>query len=338
MSFIVKHDARAHALPLPAPVPASVGAVGETLTIDFRSLLRSIWRRKLWMLVPMVLTTLAGLAFALMSEPKYASVVQILVDPREIQVIRSDTPLRQNMPETGQTMAENAIVILRSRSVLMTMVEKEKLHEDAEFIGKGALKEGTVDTLEGRKLRALRTLERRIGTKRADRSSVIEASIWTGNAEEQVEHRIEALAKELSFIEALRERAQNLNKIRDGLEVAHRMFKNERNLKEEIVRMQTLSLPPITDMEQRFAQVDAQTGEILTMLSKFERNISYVREMRDDLHQTLMPWDEILEDWEGTVIEKGGPFEAVLKKTYQFLARNYSQAKHWRLAARPAPR
>lgn len=183
MSFIVKHDARAHALPLPAPVPASVGAVGETLTIDFRSLLRSIWRRKLWMLVPMVLTTLAGLAFALMSEPKYASVVQILVDPREIQVIRSDTPLRQNMPETGQTMAENAIVILRSRSVLMTMVEKEKLHEDAEFIGKGALKEGTVDTLEGRKLRALRTLERRIGTKRADRSSVIEASIWTGNAE-----------------------------------------------------------------------------------------------------------------------------------------------------------
>ncbi len=159
----------------------------------------------------------------------------------------------------------------------------------------------------------------------------------TGNAEEQVETRIDALAKELSYIEALRERSTKLGKVRVGLEDAHRIYKNERNLKEEIVRMQTLSLPPITDLEARFAQVDAQTGEILSMLAKFDKNISYIREMRDDLHQTMLPWDEVLEDWEGTTTEKSQAFEAVLKKTYQFLARNYSQAKHWRLAARRAP-
>lgn len=159
----------------------------------------------------------------------------------------------------------------------------------------------------------------------------------SGNAEEQVETRIDTLAKELSYVEALRERAGKLTKIRDGLETAHRIYKNERNLKEEIVRMQTLSLPPITDLEQRFAQIDAQTGEILSMLAKFDNNITYVREMRDDLHQTLLPWDEVMEDWEGVVTEKSQAFEAVLKKTYQFLARNYSQAKHWRLAPRRAP-
>lgn len=160
----------------------------------------------------------------------------------------------------------------------------------------------------------------------------------TGNAEEQVENRIDLLAKELSYIEALRERAQKLHKIRDGLESAHRIYKNERNLKEEIVRMQTLSLPPITDLEGRFAQVDAQTGEILSMLTKFDKNIAYIREMRDDLHQGLMPWDEVMEDWESVTAEKSAAFEAVLKKTYQFLARAFSQAKHWRMAARPAPR
>lgn len=159
----------------------------------------------------------------------------------------------------------------------------------------------------------------------------------SGNAEEQVETRIDTLAKELSYIEALRERAGKLNKVRNGLEDAHRIYKNERNLKEEIVRMQTLSLPPITDLEQRFAQIDAQTGEILSMLAKFDKNITYIREMRDDLHQTMLPWDEVLEDWEGVPAEKSQAFEAVLKKTYQFLARNYSQAKHWRLAARRAP-
>lgn len=159
----------------------------------------------------------------------------------------------------------------------------------------------------------------------------------TGNAEEQVEGHIDTLAKELSYIEALRERAGMLNKIRTGLEDAHRIYKNERNLKEEIVRMQTLSLPPITDLEQRFAQVDAQTGEILAMLAKFDKNITYIREMRDDLHQTLLPWDEVMEDWESVAAEKSQAFEGVLKKTYQFLARNYSQAKHWRLAPRRAP-
>lgn len=159
-----------------------------------------------------------------------------------------------------------------------------------------------------------------------------------GDAEQVVETRIETLAKELSFIEALRERANNLSAIKTGLEVAHRIYKNERNLREEVVRMQTLSLPPLTDIEQRFAQVDAQTGEILVMLSKFDQNIRYIREMRDDLHQTLRPWDEVLEDWEGVVAEKSQAFELVLKKTYQFLARSYSQAKHWRLAPRAAPR
>jgi hypothetical protein len=160
----------------------------------------------------------------------------------------------------------------------------------------------------------------------------------SGDPEEVVETRIEGLAKELSYIEALRERGSHLRDVRNGLDVAHRVYKNERNLREEIIRMQTLSLPPMTDIENRFAQVDAQTGEILSMLGKYEQNIRYIREMRDDLHQTLLPWEEVFTEWEMVATEKGGPFEAVLKKTYQFLARNFSQAKQWRLASRPAPK
>jgi hypothetical protein len=156
--------------------------------------------------------------------------------------------------------------------------------------------------------------------------------------EAKIEDRIDLLAKELSYIEALRERARNLHNIRSGLEAAHRLYKAEKTTREEIVRMQTLSLPPITDLEQRFVQVDAQTGEILYMLGKFERSIGYIREMRDDLHQLLMPWDEILEEWENILPEKGDEFETLLKKTYQFLASKFSQAKTWRLPSRPAPR
>ncbi|WP_119679844.1 hypothetical protein [Indioceanicola profundi] len=160
----------------------------------------------------------------------------------------------------------------------------------------------------------------------------------SGDPEVVVEQRIETLAKELAFIEALRERMGQLAVIRRGLEAAHRIYKNERTVREEIVRMQSLSLPPITDLEGRFAQVDAQTGEILAMLNKFEQNVSYIREMRDDLHQSLMPWDELLDGWQEVALDKGPALEALLKKTYQHLARKYSQASHWRLANRAAPR
>ncbi|MEE3626042.1 hypothetical protein UCD39_18985 [Nitrospirillum sp. BR 11752] len=159
-----------------------------------------------------------------------------------------------------------------------------------------------------------------------------------GDPEEEIGMHIDMLAKELSYIEALRERAQALHLVRQGLETAHRIYKAERLVKEEIVRMQTLSLPPITDLESRFAQVDAQTGEILAMLRKFDQNISYIREMRDDLHQSLLPWDEVLDGWLNVTVEKSPALEALLKRTYHFLAKRYSQATQWRLATRPAPK
>jgi hypothetical protein len=160
----------------------------------------------------------------------------------------------------------------------------------------------------------------------------------SGSGEVEIGKRIDKLARELSYIESLRERATGLAAIRKGLEVSARIYKNERNLKEEITRMQTLSLPPLNDLESRFSQVDGQTGEILAMLKKFEENISYIRETRDDLHQCLLPWDDVMNDWKGVTVEKSPGLEQVLKRTYQYLARKFSQAAQWRLATRTAPR
>ena len=192
MSFVAKHPGQAlvvatpGALTAPAfagpafPAPALSGS--ETLSIDFRSLFSALMRRKLWVLIPLVLATLGGGGYIMTLTPRYASMVQILVDPREIQVIRSDAPLRQQAPEASATLAENTLVILRSSNVLMKVVEREKLTEDVEFVGKPGTLPGP-QTAEALRLKALTTLERRVGVRRADRSSVVEASIWTNNAE-----------------------------------------------------------------------------------------------------------------------------------------------------------
>lgn len=186
MSFIVKHDRPSQALAVahpggafPAPLaPAPSG--GEALSIDFRSLFQAVLRRKFWIAIPLVLFTLAGAAYISTLKPRYASSVQILVDPRELQVIRSDAPLRQQVQDSAGTLAENTIVILRSTNVLIKVVERENLGDDTEFAGKPGRDAATPDT---RKLNALRTLERRVAVRRADRSSIVEASIWTGDAE-----------------------------------------------------------------------------------------------------------------------------------------------------------
>lgn len=190
MSFVVKHEGQAQAMMLPAQAMTYAAPLvtrpfsSETVTIDFRSVVAALLRRKLLVLAPLLLLTGLGLAFALLSKPKYTSSVQILVDPRDIQVIRSDMPLRQQSPEAGATLAENTLVVLRSRSVLTRLVDKEKLYDDPEFAGTPrAGTDGATNLAEAKRLRALNTLEKRIAVRRADRSSVVEASIWTGNAE-----------------------------------------------------------------------------------------------------------------------------------------------------------
>lgn len=268
MSFVVKHDGRGQALALPVAgqgygLPATVSGTGQdALTIDFRSVLRAVMRRKFWVLVPFVLATVAGLAVALLSEQRYSSAVQILVDPRELQVIRSDAPLRQQMPEAGATMAENAIVILRSRNVLMTLVEREKLIEDPEFVGKDSgSTEGTANSQEALKLRALRTLERRVGAKRADRSSVVEASIWTLNAKKSA-----ALANALAqiFIEqqqgaesdTARKAAQSISSKLE--ELGQRVQKAERDVEDYKARNNLQSANGKLVGEQQLQELNSQ--------------------------------------------------------------------------------
>ena len=168
MSFVAKHPGQAlavaHPGPLPAPLlPASPVAVSapsgsETLSIDFRSVFAALMRRKLWVLIPLMLATLGGGGYILTLTPRYSSMVQILVDPREIQVIRSDAPLRQQAPEASATLAENSLVILRSSTVLMKVVERENLTDDVEFVGKPGTLPGP-QTAEALKLKALTTLE-----------------------------------------------------------------------------------------------------------------------------------------------------------------------------------
>jgi uncharacterized protein involved in exopolysaccharide biosynthesis len=69
-------------------------AAPQTMTIDFRGLFEALNRRKWWIIAPSVLFSAIGVLAALQITTRYTAAVQVLVDPRELQVVRPDTNLR----------------------------------------------------------------------------------------------------------------------------------------------------------------------------------------------------------------------------------------------------
>jgi hypothetical protein len=159
----------------------------------------------------------------------------------------------------------------------------------------------------------------------------IAEKLGLGRARKQeVIDRIDDLARELSYIEALRERYGAIPAIVRTLNELARTYKNDRMITQEISRVRTLLMRPQEEFESLFAQCDAMTGEILSVLRKFEAQVEFVRDMRDDLHSRLMRWDEVIELWQGLEAVKGETQENAIKAMYRFAARNFPQRQEWR--------
>ncbi len=141
--------------------------------------------------------------------------------------------------------------------------------------------------------------------------------------------KVDYLARELSYIEALRDRYAQVQKIMSRLVQAKRTFKGDGQIVADVARMQALAKTPIANFDDIFDQVDAQTSEVMAMLRTFDAQVSFIRRMRDELHTSLMVWDEMIEMWDGNDIDKEPETESRLKRTYQFLAKNFLISKVW---------
>ena len=96
-------------------------------------------------------------------------------------------------------------------------------------------------------------------------------------------------------------------------------------------RIQVLLKSPVTEFAGIFQGVDAQTGELLSVLRNLKHQIDFVRKMRDELHGRFMRWDEMIELWDPVPAERGDAIESALRTTYRFLARYFPQRTDWTL-------
>jgi len=146
----------------------------------------------------------------------------------------------------------------------------------------------------------------------------------------EIVDRIDSLARELAYIEALRERYGCVQEIIHKLSDFVRTYRNDRQVTQEISRVRTLLMRPQAEFDSLFGQCDAMTGEILAVLKKFDAQVEFVRDMRDQLHTKLMAWDDVITQWSGLEVVKGENQENAIKAMYRFVAQNYPQRQDWK--------
>ncbi len=148
---------------------------------------------------------------------------------------------------------------------------------------------------------------------------------------QEVVDRIDDLARELSFIEALRERCGCVKDLVNKLNQLARAYRKDDSITQDISRVRALLLKPQQEFDTLLAQRDAMTGDIVAVLKKFDTHVELVRDMRDQLHTKLMLWDDVIELWKAIEPVRGEKSERAVKETYRFVARHFPQRQDWKL-------
>ena len=146
---------------------------------------------------------------------------------------------------------------------------------------------------------------------------------------QEVVELVDRFAMELSYIEALRDRFNGLRHLIATLKGLSAVYRRDRNAVEAIARCSTLLNKPVQRALDKFAAFDANVGEILSTLQHFDSQVSYVRNVRDELRETYLCWEELINLWETIKPIPSPDAERVIQETYRFAARNFSTGVSW---------
>lgn len=142
--------------------------------------------------------------------------------------------------------------------------------------------------------------------------------------------KLQELANELSYIEALREGL--LRRVQSMVARANRFGRGMRGDSSRgttLTQVQRLSLAALRKMASRFDEVDAQTGEVMSAMRNIESHQSFIRSNRDPLYRSLRAWEPILKEWDDLTDDPDDGMWPLVTRTYQFLAPRYMPVQEW---------
>lgn len=152
---------------------------------------------------------------------------------------------------------------------------------------------------------------------------------FTGNGRERVMTLVSALAEDIAYIEALRDRYDEILPMDQSIQRLRRLYARENSVREIADSVARLLSTAKERFAASFAEIDGQTGEILSVLRKPEQQARYIRKMRDELYCSLAAWQALLARWRDTEIKRGEHTVVLLRETYRFLAPRYMPVIEW---------
>ncbi|MDP2697454.1 hypothetical protein [Thalassospira sp.] len=148
---------------------------------------------------------------------------------------------------------------------------------------------------------------------------------------EEVVNLVHQVADELSYIETLREKYRLVKMVDGKLQELRRIYGHEKGVLETVTQVIRLIDDAMKKFEGSFDEIDANTGEIMSVLRNFTSQRQYIRTRRDDLYKRLRAWEPLFEQWTALTPERGPTAVRLVRDTYQFLAPRFMKVKQWLL-------
>jgi len=139
--------------------------------------------------------------------------------------------------------------------------------------------------------------------------------------------RIEMLARELCFIEALREAFQSVPTIAMILNRISEAYSGDLRMQDTIGRVRGLLRKGIQEYTDIFEDTDNQTSEIISAMKSLDRQILFIRERRDTLRYLQIKWNVQVNAWKEMDLKQGARVQDLMARTYRFLATRFDTSK-----------
>ena len=148
---------------------------------------------------------------------------------------------------------------------------------------------------------------------------------------DEVGNMVEDFAAELAYVEALRERYNQIWELFEKLKVLRQNFSEQNGIVDDIDPVLRLMKKPVADFQASFDRIDAQTSEIMTILNKLDVQREYVRELREELYVRFEAWQQIIERWRDVdpMYPQDFNIGGALRDLYRFLAQRYMAPDEW---------
>ncbi len=161
--------------------------------------------------------------------------------------------------------------------------------------------------------------------------SVAGALGYQPDQKEEVVSLVEMFSEELAYIEALRETFIEIKGVRGTVKELIKSSKFDETNRESAQSVFRLLEKAVQEYAYEFLQIDAQTGEIISVLKNAKSQILFIRKVRDDLARRLLAWEDLIGKWRKLDKKNRRAIEEVTMETYRFLALRFLPAVNWKL-------